>query len=246
MHPVLFTVIGIQIKTSYTLWVLSSVIFMLWTRKRGECLYGLDANELSSAIIFTYIYAVAGALLFGALESGCSLLSASAWRGDLSSAGGILCGFIAAVAASVRYRFPWKKLFDAAAIPSALAIGVWRLGCLAEGCCKGAVTQIQVPFLLYYPGETTARLPFPLAESIYAFVCVLLLLKAERHLIPERRRGNGAIAGTALVLYGVFRLATDCLRAENSSLWGLSAFIIFILSGTCLIVTSLNKKRGKR
>lgn len=244
MHPILLSISGFEIKTAYVLWLLSSVVFMLWTRRRGEVRYSQNPAALSYAVLASYLAAVAGALVFGALESGQSFLSQAAWRGDLSSSGGILLGTAAGLAAVKKKNISFGRFFDAAAVPAAVSIGIWRLGCLAEGCCRGVRAAEHTCLTLSYPGEAFARNAYTAEEALYVFLCSAVLAAAERYFLSERECGRGAVAGLGLIMYSVFRLLIDPLREEGLGPWGYAAFIILALTGTVLVIRAYKKRDG--
>lgn len=232
---------GSSAAAGHLLWIVSAAVFALWTVRRGMEQYGLCRETVSCAVSAAYISAVAGALFFGALESGQSLFSPSAWRGDLSSAGGILCGAAAAMAALAGNKPALRAFPDAAAVPAALATGIWRLGCFAAGCCRGAETQEGYFLSVHYAGESAARLAYPLAESSFAFACVLTLLYIEKRASRTGGQGNGAVAGSALFLYGAFRMLTDFLREDGLGACGFAAFAFLTIAGAAAVITGRGK-----
>lgn len=244
MHPILISISGFEIKTAYILWLLSSVIFMLWTRKRGEVLYSQDPDAFSCAVLVSYLAAVAGALVFGALESGEPFFSQAAWRGDLSSSGGILFGTAAGLATATKKKIAFGGFFDSAAVPAAFSIGVWRLGCLVNGCCRGIQASEHTLLTVSYPGEAFARNAYTAEEAFYIFLCSAVLAAAERYFLPEKICGRGAVAGMGLIMYSVFRILVDPLREESLGPWGYAAYIILTAAGVFLIIRAYQKGNG--
>lgn len=116
--------------------------------------------------------------------------------------GALLGGYagVEGVKAVIGHRQPTGDGFAAVA-PLGIAMG--RLGCVAHGCCQGAVC-----------GASGWRWPAPWVElgfNLAAFVCFLML----------RRRGwlAGQHFHLFLIGYGLFRFAHEFVR-ETPRLWG--------------------------
>jgi phosphatidylglycerol:prolipoprotein diacylglycerol transferase len=150
------------------------------------------------------------------------------WAGGLTYYGGFIGAAGAAVFLLRRDRFPFWKAADMAgfAVPMGLAFG--RMGCLLAGCCFGAVTKL--PWGLSFPPRSpaseaqakehllrTARMwsepvhPTQIYESalslLIAFVCLYVVL--------PRKRYDGQVFASSLVLYSVARFAVEILRRDE-------------------------------
>lgn len=238
MYPVLFNIAGFTVKTGETIWLLSAISFMILTRNRGERLYGINSETMTRSSVISFLGAATGAALFGMLESPQAAGGPVNLMLSLSSSGAILFGAASMFAASQYYRMGFTAFADAASIPAALSIALWRLGCLAEGCCRGTVSKAHI-CLLQYPGENVARIPYPLIEFSFDIICVFLLLKIEKILFKSGMEGRGIILAMSLALYGYFRLASNFLREDGLTPAGTAAFAVFAVGGTAALIRIL-------
>jgi phosphatidylglycerol---prolipoprotein diacylglyceryl transferase len=153
------------------------------------------------------------------------------WRQVVESGrsitGGLIGGFVLAEAAKplLRYRLPPNDFF-AAKLPFSIALG--RVGCLLGGCCRGVPHE--GAFTVRY-SDGIARLPAPLFELVFQLAVGLASLALVR-----RRLLGGRVFALYLVLYGVFRFATEPFRTTPKPLGGLS---VYQLLAVVLIVLGL-------
>ena len=126
----------------------------------------------------------------------------------------------------------WHGL-DAAA-PAALAgLAGWHAGCVFRGACLGTVSGL--PWALAQPGSTITRHPVELyAAGLYA-------LTAAGALWVGRRWAPGVLAGLALAVAALARLATQPLRPSIGG-----GPIGWYLAGTVagLVVTVVRHRSG--
>lgn len=242
MYPVLFNISGIKVRTGEMIWLLSAILFMLWTRNRGEKLYGIPSEIITKSAVVSFLGAALGAALFGALESYRSISESGGLMLSLSSSGAILFGMTAMFAASKIWKMEFITFCDCASIPAAFAIALWRIGCLMEGCCKGISSESRYACFLY-PGEIFRRIPYPMIEFVYSVICVLILQRVEKMLFKRDIQGRGIIFAASLVLYGYFRLATDFLREDGLTSAGTAAFTAFAIGGTIGLIYFIRKFR---
>ena len=165
--------------------------------------------------IITLMGAVIGcklAVLFG--ESVWPFAEAAAWPqilfGGRSILGALIFGLLAAEIAKplIGYTLPPNDRF-AALLPFTLAIG--RAGCLLHGCCRGIPHEGWCT-ITYSDG--IARYPAPALEMTFD-LCVGLCFV----WIVKRGLGGGRLFSIFLILYGVFRFASEFIR-ETPKLYG--------------------------
>jgi phosphatidylglycerol:prolipoprotein diacylglycerol transferase len=158
------------------------------------------------------------------------------WAGGLTYYGGFIGATAAAVWLLRRDRFPFWKAADMAgfAIPIGLSFG--RMGCLLAGCCFGSTTSL--PWGLSFPPRspaseeqvkdgilTSVRMwsepvhPTQIYESAASLAIAAVLL----YVILPRKRYDGQVFASSLVLYAVARFLIEILRRDaRGGLIGLS------------------------
>lgn len=236
MHPVLFHISFIEARSYYVLWAFALLLFVLWTRRRCVGRFGLGWEETTSVVMWVYCAAILGAMAGSALEKLPLVLSgAEGWsllkKGGLSSGPGLLCGGLAGIWRLRKLKLSVDDFAEASALPAAVMLGIGRIGCFMDGCCKGFGFDCALrPWWgVHFPSDAAGffRFPSQLSESAASFMIALILFAAER----EARRGGVRIGGSALlfpvflILYGAYRLVFDFFRetetdaAFNSAHW---------------------------
>ena len=248
MHPILFENSFITVRTSYLFWFAAVSLFMYWTRSRAVNEYGLDHNGVTDAIVWTFFGAAAGALFFDFFGKAVLLFTndqsfSGFFPAELSSSGGILFGGLAGIYKSYRRKLGWNDFADAAMIPAAAAIAIWRLGCFFDGCCRGiGLNKSPLPwFAVHYPNDYVSlfRYPYPLIESAFMLGLMLFLTAAEKIFFKKRARGHTLITPLFILAYGVFRLLSDPIREAGLKNGGMLIFAAFVLIGALVSLFTL-------
>jgi phosphatidylglycerol:prolipoprotein diacylglycerol transferase len=158
------------------------------------------------------------------------------WAGGLTYYGGLIGAAAAAWFLLKRDRFPFWKAADMAgfAVPLGLAFG--RMGCLMAGCCFGSVCHL--PWAMSFPGGSAASeaqfhehllasshmwsLPVH-PTQVYESAASLAISAVCMTLVLPRKRYDGQVFASFLVLYAVARFAIEFLRRDaRGGLLGLS------------------------
>lgn len=240
MRPILFEYSFITVRTSYLFWIAAVSLFMFWTRSRAVIKYGLDRNRTTNAIVWTFFAAAAGALFFDFFGKTVLLFTkdpsfSGFFPAELSSSGGILFGGLAGIYKSYREKLRWNDFADAAMIPAASAIAIWRLGCYFDGCCRGiSLDSLPLPwFAVHYPNDHASifRYPYPLIESAFMLGIMLFLAATEKLFFKKRAPGHTLLTPLFILAYGAFRLLTDHVREEGLRNGGMLIFAGFVLIG---------------
>ena len=256
MRPILFEYSFITVRTSYLFWIAAVSLFMFWTRSRAVIKYGLDRNRTTNAIVWTFFAAAAGALFFDFFGKTVLLFTkdpsfSGFFPAELSSSGGILFGGLAGIYKSYREKLRWNDFADAAMIPAASAIAIWRLGCYFDGCCRGveAVHSTAPWYAVHYPNDPSSlfRYPYPLIESAFMLGMALLLTAAEKIFLKKRASGHTLLTPIFILAYGAFRLSTDPIRETGLRNGGVLIFALFVIIGSLAslftIYRSVHKNR---
>jgi phosphatidylglycerol:prolipoprotein diacylglycerol transferase len=150
------------------------------------------------------------------------------WAGGLTYYGGLIGAALAAWYLLKRDKFPFWKAADMAgfAVPLGLAFG--RMGCLMAGCCFGSTCEL--PWAMSFPWRSAASeaqfkahlLPsarmwsLPVHPTqVYESAASLAVAAACLLWVHPRKRYDGQVFASFLVLYAVARFAIEFLRRDD-------------------------------
>jgi phosphatidylglycerol:prolipoprotein diacylglycerol transferase len=180
------------------------------------------------------------------------------WAGGLTYYGGLIGASVVAWFLLRRDRFPFWKAADMAgfAIPLGLVFG--RIGCLLAGCCFGATCSL--PWAVSFPWRSAASeaefkshlLPsakmwsLPVHPTqIYESAASLAVAAACLLWVHPRKRYDGQVFATFLVLYAVARFLLEFLRRDDrGGLLGLSTSQLLGV-GLVLCAAAIHGARGR-
>ena len=108
---------------------------------------------------------------------------------------------------------------DRLAVAVCFSVALGRVGCALAGCCRGVPWD--GPLALTY-SDGVPRFPVPLVELVFHAVAACAFIVMER-----KRLLRGRLFSVYLVAYGVFRFATEPLRATPKPLDGFSVYQAF-------------------
>ncbi len=252
MYPTLFRVGPVSIRSYGTLLMIGFVAGILLSRRQARRL-GLSPElplDLGLWVLVLGIVFARGlyALLNWADFTGHPLDIVCVWReGGLSYHGGLLGGVLAGLFFAWRRKISFWVLADMVAPGLALGYAIARLGCLLNGCCYGASTDLPwgMRFLLWPDSEVRTEPSHP--TQIYASLGSLLILVVLLKLRP-RLRAPGQLFLLYLVLYAPMRAAIEALRrgvtarvlVDGITEAQVASAILFVLALAVLIV------RGRR
>ena len=227
MYPTLFTIGSFRIDTYSVVWFIALSLAILWSIKRLE-LYGLDEDESRRIMAVSFMFMLLGARspeYFANwriyLDSPKLLLDLN--RGGLHESGAVAGAFLTAfVMCMFSKKISFLKLCDTAVIPAFLAIAVGRWGCFLNGCCSGLRSGAFCA--VHFPQDRAGifRHPVQIYYSLIAAVIVLILLWAERRIIPlqkNSKRYYSVIAPLGIILYALMRYAVTFVRYQHNLLW---------------------------
>jgi prolipoprotein diacylglyceryltransferase len=143
-------------------------------------------------------------------------LTLHAWLSDgktilAGMAGGYLAVEIAKKILGVR-----AKTGDAIAFPLAVCIAVGRWGCFFNGCCFG--TETHVPWAVDF-GDGVHRHPTQIYESVFHLAMAIALWHLLRRGLLRWQRLK-----LYLIVYSLFRFATEFIRPEPRVIGSLTAY----------------------
>lgn len=257
MHPILFETPFIEARSYYALWAFALLLFIVWTRGRAVNKYNLDADKVSSVIVWIYFAAMLGALAGGAAERLPLYISGEVsletlLRGGLSSGSGLLCGGLAGIYRLRKLDVSVDSFADAAMLPTAVMIAVGRNGCFMEGCCLGVGGYFaERPWWgLHFPSDPAGfyRYPSQLSEAAASLLAALILYLVEKYALKRGGRdgGGSVLAPLSLIFLGLYRLVFDNLRVLEPTTAFRSAYIFSPIAIAAGIVWGVRTYRLRR
>lgn len=153
---------------------------------------------------------------------------AAFWRGGLTYYGGFVVASVYAWWFLRRERFPFLKAADAAGFAVPLGLFFGRLGCFLGGCCFGTEHHGWLA-VVFPPGsaaseaqfraghlahEMMASLPVHPTQLYEALACLVVAAVA-LFVVTPRKRFDGQVFLSFVILYAIARFAVETLRADD-------------------------------
>ena len=224
MRPILFH-IGSYGVHSYGVLLMLAIVFGVWraytrarTLKARDAAYPLTPDDVLDVTIWIVAGIVIGArLMFVAVDwseyKGNLASIFQVWNGGLSFHGGMIGVITALILFSVRRRVPFLVLGDLIAPSAMLGYAIGRIGCLLNGCCYGAPTNLPWGIRFHDEGIVTPPShPTQIYSSVLSFVFLGVLVWMER-----RQKFSGQIAFLYILLSAVERFVMEIWRADVTS-----------------------------
>lgn len=161
-------------------------------------------------------------------------------EGGLAVQGAILSGALAGIITAKVKKLPIWNTVDLIVPYIALGQAIGRIGCLLNGCCYGR--PVVVGLGITFPGEDFARVPLQIYSSVALLGIFMILL-----VLKDRKKFDGAVFASYLIIYSLFRFFIDFLRADELVTVGvitLSQLISLAFFAAGLILYALLKKRN--
>ena len=246
MYNDLFSIGGLTVH-GYGLCIglgIAAALLLIWRRAEER---KLNAQTVNILILLILVTGFAGAKLFFLIahwsEFRADPLGALGSEGFVVY-GGIVCGLCAAWLYCRKRLLPFLRLADCFIPAVALAQGFGRIGCFLAGCCFGKPTE---SFLgVTFPAGSMAPAGIPLWPTQLFSAAGDFLLAGLLLLLEKKRRGDGLLTGTYLLLYSIGRFLIEFLRADPRGAVGTlstSQFIaLFTAAGAAAIL--ILRKRG--
>lgn len=183
------------------------------------------------------------------------------WSGGFTFYGGLIGATLASWWLFKRDRFPFWKALDMAGMMVPIGLGFGRLGCLLAGCCFGAPTSSG--FSLTFPGRSPASdwqareglidnhlLPSLPVHPTQVYESGLAFAIAAFHILylHGRKRFDGHVFVSFLVLYGFGRFALEFLRSDDrGGFFGLSTsqWVSLVMVGVAVWLWRERRGRGE-
>lgn len=236
---------------TYAVCILVGVILGVWLATRSAARDGLSAGSMFNLCLLLllagflgarlahvvlsapeYYYACVAPEKLGLAQRDC-LRFFKFWEGGLTFYGGFIGGVVVLLVYRHLKSVSILRLMDILAPSLALAHAFGRIGCLAAGCCWGAVNHGHIglifgPDSFAYAALSKAQAqgdlshaadlaaghtPLLHATQLYEAFGELALFFVLIVLLARRRR-YGVVIATWLMGYGAWRIFTECMRGD--------------------------------
>lgn len=251
MWPTIFEWGPFVVRGYGLMWVIG-ILIATYRASRVAKKYGLSSEQIVDIALVTILSGVIGARLLEVIleweyyhADPLSILKI--WQGGLSFFGGLIGGLLGGMGYAYVRKVPFWNGTDLYAPSLMLGYAIARLGCFLGGCCYGIPTELPWGICFpdkHYPG---GRTPPSHPTQIYSFLAGLviyaLLVRVER-----RRRFQGQVFTSFLILYGIYRFLIEFLRRGATSevwKWGLTYGHLAAL-GLTLVGGALYLWRGRQ
>jgi phosphatidylglycerol:prolipoprotein diacylglycerol transferase len=240
VFPRLFHIGNFYLPT-YGVMVATGVLLGLWISVRNSEKQGINGDDAWNLGIFMVLAGIVGAKILYVINDWSTY--AHNWRevfslGTLQAGGVFSGGLLGALAIGAwymhRHHMPPLRTMDAFAPGLAFGHVLGRFGCFAAGCCYGKPTDHFWGVTFHNPlANLVSGTPLGVriepaqlieaAAEFFNFVLLMWLLK--------RKKFDGQIFATFIMLYGVERFFIEFLRGDE----GRGAVFGGLMSGTQLI-----------
>jgi phosphatidylglycerol:prolipoprotein diacylglycerol transferase len=253
LDPVLIAVGPVRIHwygVAYVVGLVAAGLIALWLNKRWEV--GLTEDDIVLGSLWAIIAILVGARLGYVLFYGLSSYLAApmtvfaVWDGGMSFHGGAVGLIIAGLLFSRRVEVSFLRLADIVVVGLPVGILLGRVANFVNNELWGRVTDVPWAFVVEgYPPRHASQLYEAALEGVVILVVMLLLAR--------RKRPDGFMFGTFLMLYGVFRFTVEFFRQPDQQLgflaggWltmGMLLSVPLMVAGVWLIVRALRTGSG--
>jgi phosphatidylglycerol:prolipoprotein diacylglycerol transferase len=243
IDPIIASVGGVPLwwyGLSYTLGFLNAY----WSIRRRRVELGFsDRDTLDLVLLLAAGVLVGGRLVVvyneRAFFADHLALIPAIWLGGMATHGLIIGGFAGVAVFCAIRRKPYRVVFDALAIPTAVILAAGRIGNFIDGQIVGSVTT--VPWAVKFPEAEGFRHPVVLYDGLKNLLIIPVLIWTRRRGLPA-----GRLAGMFLFLYAFLRIFIDLYREYPLTLLGLpagQAFNLFLAAvGLAIIARNLLRK----
>ncbi|MCE9559240.1 MAG: prolipoprotein diacylglyceryl transferase [Armatimonadetes bacterium] len=247
MHPVLFTVGSVPIRSFGLMLVIGFMVAIALATKRTRQ-FGGDPDRIWDLSFYLIIAGVLGArLLYLAQEykyyqTHTSELFSIQFAG-LTSFGGLIGGGIALFIWCRKNQWPLVRALDIFGIPVLIAHAIGRVGCLLNGCCFGHQTS---GFGVHVEGLPGLYVPAQIYDSGMVLVAVAAILAMEkRGMLKSGQSFSLAMMGYSLsrFIYEYWRMGSSSTTIGNLPITEAQVFsaLMFLAGLACLILAGRPK-----
>jgi phosphatidylglycerol:prolipoprotein diacylglycerol transferase len=239
---------------AYLLGFLGGYLLLLRMSRRGE--FAVPPQELGNFIVYLAIYGVflggrLGYVLLYAWDTFIQdpLFLLRVWEGGMASHGGIL-GVILVVLCTVwKKKYNFWNITDGLALVAPIGLFCGRVANFVNGELWGRPTD--VAWSVIFP-QAEDPIPTPrhpsqiyeaLGEGLFLFIALWLI----RRTVWGKR--NGSLSAAFLILYAAARIASECFREPDSTVyfgWLTKGQLYSAVMVVAAVVISVNKRLWQR
>lgn len=193
-----------------------------WLNRRWDV--GLTADDILSVVLYCVLGVLIGGRLGYVLFYGGETFRSDPlqvvriWNGGMSWHGGFVGIVVAGLLVSRRFKVPFLRLADMAAVGAPIGFGLGRLANFINNELWGRTTD--VAWGVVFPGAgTIPRHPSQIYEALLEGVALFLVMV----WLARRKRPDGFMFGVFMSGYGAFRFFVEFFRepdAQLGFLWG--------------------------
>ena len=234
MHPILIDKpFGIDFITIHTFGLVVVIAFLTgsWLAGRLAAQSGLDKEQIANLALYLLLVGIVGARLayvavnFDQFRHAPWTRIFQIWEGGIVWYGGMLAATLFAFLWLRRAKIPLWPAVDALIVGTFFGLGFARWGCFFAGCCYGAECSAPWGVSFSDPRSVVGQeyeqlgrsLPTPslhptqIYSSIAAFAIAAILVR-----MHARKRFEGQVFATGLVIYPVGRFIIEIFRADRT------------------------------
>ncbi|MFC1888773.1 prolipoprotein diacylglyceryl transferase [Thermodesulfobacteriota bacterium] len=216
MHPELFSIGGFVVESYHSLVLLGGVLGLIFVLREVRRT-GADPDLIYPLLLVVFISFIIGAriftvIVFQDLFRNAPLRALRFWEGGTAYYGGLVASIVAVLAYSrLKGIDPWST-GDLFAPAAAIGLVFSRLGCFMAGCCygnpcgEGLYSDL---VCMRFTEGSPLRHPTQLYSSAGALLILGLLLHRR-----GRKRFEGELSATFLVVYPILRFMIEFFRAD--------------------------------
>ena len=217
MHPIAFHLGSLPVRW-YGVMMALAFIAGLWTATRRARQVNVSGDIIADVTLWLMLGSIAGARLVWVTTYWKTELADQPFRevfmiqhGGLVFYGGLIGATVAGFIYLTWKKLPVWKIADILAPSIALGCVFGRVGCLLNGCCYGRACDL--PWAIHFPAdhETHGLAVHP--TEIYDGLLNLVLYVFLAWLF-RRKKFDGQIFATYLIVYSVFRSIAESFRGD--------------------------------
>jgi phosphatidylglycerol:prolipoprotein diacylglycerol transferase len=143
------------------------------------------------------------------------------WHGGMSFHGGMICTILFGYFFCRKYHYKFYKLADPAVVVAPIGLALGRFGNFINGELYGSPTNL--PWSMIFPSDDSAipRHPSQLYELFLEGILLFFILWR----LSRKKRRDGAIFWSFILLYGIFRFLVEFVREPDPQLGHLIGFL---------------------
>lgn len=217
MHPVLFSFGSVGIYT-YGLFVALGLFTAIGVTKKLTASHGVESQTVTDLFFAILVGSIVGARLLYVIinfevyqDNWLEIFKI--WNGGLVFFGGFVTAVAAAVIFIKKKNLEVWKTADLLAPGIALGHSVGRIGCFFAGCCYGKTCDLPFAIQFNHP-KTLAPMGVHLHPTQIYMVLSNLTIFLILIFLLKRKRFNGQVFLSYLMIYSVFRFLIEFFRGD--------------------------------